>query len=167
MIRRFVCCVVAPLVLALMFVAVSANAQNTTTYNIVTPYGGGTVTTPYRVFSLNLADANSNPAQIPWLESGTNTSCSGQAPPYIGFLFLKTPNPVIGQPNNSSTSGTCVPITSGGVGAIQFAGVDDNGRSFTGSFTWTETTSCYRSSGRVSRTVCSYTVNSGTLTITE
>ena len=167
MIRRFVCFVVAPLVLPLMFVAVSAYAQNTTTYNIVQPYGGGTVTTPYRVFSLNLANANNNPAQIPWLESGANTACSGQSAPYIGFIFLKTPNPVIGQPYNSSTNGTCAAITSGGVGAIEFAGVDDNGYHFTGTFTWTQTTSCYRVSGRVSRTVCSYTVNSGTLNITE
>ncbi|SRR5579871_513640 len=145
---------------AILLLSLSAVAQTTTTYNVVTPYGGGVVTTPYRVFSINLSDDNGIAAQIPWLEVGANTSCDNPTSPRLGFLFINSPAPSI-------TESQCATVLTAADNSVTFTVSDDNGNPVSGSFTWTQHAACHRTSGRVSRTVCSYVTDSGTLTLTE
>ncbi len=140
-------------------------AQQITTYNVL-PGGGGVVATPYRVFNIPLTDQ----AAIPWLELSNNpyykVACgvSTSTPTGLGFIFVQ--NTSLG-PDNQCFN-TSAPVTNADNSqTVTFSGTDEGGIEFTASFTWSQHIACHRVSGRVSRNVCSYVIDSGELSITR
>jgi hypothetical protein len=133
----------------LALLAVPAVAQTTTTYTVTSPVSG-VYSTPFRAFSIPLSDG----AAVSWLEVGANTSCAGQSQPAVGFIFL-----TIGGVNQP-----CIPLTGApGPGVGTFS--SDDGK-VSGSYSFDITTAYHCSGGR-GGCHTSFTIHSGTVTVTE
>jgi len=137
-----------------LLLGTAAYAQTTTTYT-VTNRVSGVYSTPFRAFSIPLSDG----AEVNWLEVGANTSCAGQTTSRVGFIFITLP----GQAKSPCASLTDSP--SANVGSFQ--GVDANGTPFTGSYSFTITTAYKCSGGRGGGCHTVFTIQSGTVTVTE
>lgn len=137
-----------------LLLAIAASAQTTTTYTVTNPVSG-VYGTPFRAFSIPLSDG----AEVNWLEAGANTSCGGQTTPAVGFIFVTLPG---------QAESPCAPLIgspSANVGSFQ--GVDANGTPFSGSYSFTITTAYKCSGGRGGGCHTVFTIQSGTVTVTE
>lgn len=151
-------CKTLPLLVLLL--SLGAFAQTTTTYTVSAPTSGVN-TTPFRAFSIPLDPS----AEINWLEVGVNTSCDGQTASRLGFIFLTMDGaafPCASLVDDPVTGGS--PSSTGG----NFAGVDNNGVHFTGTYSFVITTT-YRCSGGRGGGGCHsvFTIKSGSVTVTR
>jgi hypothetical protein len=141
--------------LTILLMSLASFAQVTTTYT-VTAQSSGVYGTPFRAFSIPL----NNGAEVNWLEVGSNTACSGQTLPAVGFIFLTLP-----------TGGAlpCASLTgSPSPGQGSFEGLDNNGIWYSGTYSFS-ITKAYRCSGGRGGGGCHYvfTITGGEVTITR
>lgn len=148
------------LILAIVpLLAVTCFAQTTTTYSQVGT-SGGTVTYPFRASSIAL----DNNASISWLEFGSDPpsgqtyacSVSNSTPTGIGFIFVQ--NSVLGPDSQ------CFNLSYADYSQVQFSGKDENGRSFSATFTFSYST-YVSGTGRYHHQY--FTLSNGVLTVTE
>jgi hypothetical protein len=140
-------------VLALL-VSSAAFAQTTTTYTVTNPVSG-VYSTPFRAFSIPLT----NGAAVTWLEVGPNTACYGQTSPAVGFIFFSF----------GGVAMPCAPLTGSPTPTVgSFQGVGANGQPFSGTYSFTITTT-YRCSGGRGGGGCHtvFTISSGHVTMRE
>ena len=141
--------------LTILLMSLASFAQVTTTYT-VTAQTSGVYSSPFRAFSIPLTQG----AEVNWLEVGPNTACSGQTLPAVGFIFLTLP-----------TGGAlpCASLT-GSPTATQgsFQGLDNNGASYSGTYSFTMT-KAYKCSGGRGGGGCHYvfTITGGSVTVTQ
>lgn len=144
------------LLLLLLAMSLPMFAQSSTTYTLAAPNSG--VWGGYlRAFGVKFADDSGATLTLNWIQDAG--ACSGQQPPFVGFVFATLP----GQPQMP-----CTPLQAGsGNNYGSFAGTDADGVPFTATYSLVITTAHKCSGGRDGGCHTVFTITSGTVTVTE